>query len=127
MGDGLKSNNFKTHKDLAVWKNAMEFAEKTYFLTGKFPKEEQFGLTSQLRRSVVSIPSNIAEGSARSSKKEFLQFLYISLGSLAEAETQLLLAKRLRFFNDDSLLNELEIIRKMLLGLIKYLRGKANA
>jgi four helix bundle protein len=105
MSDGLKSNNFKTHKDLDVWKNAMEFAEKTYLLTGKFPKEEQFGLTSQLRRSVVSISSNIAEGSARSSRKEFLQFLYISLGSLAEAETQLLLARRLHFFNDDSLLN----------------------
>ncbi len=120
------SNEIKTHKDLDVWKNAMDFAEKTYLLTGKFPKEEQFGLTAQLRRSVVSIPSNIAEGAARNSDKEFLQFLYISLGSLSEAETQLLLAKRLRFINDDSLLSDIEIIRKMLLGLMKYLRGRKN-
>jgi len=119
-------NEVKTHKDLDVWKNAMDFAEKTYLLTGKFPKEEQFGLTAQLRRSVVSIPSNIAEGAARNSDKEFLQFLYISLGSLSEAETQLLLAKRLRFINDDSLLSDIEIIRKMLLGLMKYLRGRKN-
>jgi four helix bundle protein len=127
MCDELKSNNFKTHKDLDVWKNAMEFAERTYLLTGKFPKEEQFGLTSQLRRSVVSIPSNIAEGAARNSDKEFLQFLYISLGSLAEAETQLLLATRLHFIDDASLLGNIETIRKMLLGLMKYLRGKTNA
>jgi four helix bundle protein len=127
MCDELKNNNFKTHKDLDVWKNAMEFAERTYLLTGKFPKEEQFGLTSQLRRSVVSIPSNIAEGAARNSDKEFLQFLYISLGSLAEAEMQLLLATRLNFIDDASLLGNIETIRKMLLGLMKYLRGKTNA
>lgn len=120
-------NEVKTHKDLDVWKNAIDFAEKIYLLTGTFPKEEQFGLTAQLRRSVVSIPSNIAEGAARNSDKEFLQFLYISLGSLSEAETQLLLAKRLRFIDDDSLLSDIEIIRKMLLGLMKYLRGRKNA
>jgi four helix bundle protein len=119
-------NELKTHKDLDVWKNAMDFAEKIYLLTGKFPKGEQFGLTSQLRRSVVSIPCNIAEGAARNSDKEFLQFLHISLGSLAEAETQLLLAVRLRFVNDSSLLSDIETIRKMLLGLMKYLRGKVN-
>lgn len=121
------SNEVKTHKDLDVWKNAIDFAEKIYLLTGTFPKEEQFGLTAQLRRSVVSIPSNIAEGAARNSDKEFLQFLYISLGSLSEAETQLLLAKRLRFIDDDSLLSDIEIIRKMLLGLMKYLRVRKNA
>jgi four helix bundle protein len=119
-------NELKTHKDLDVWKNAMDFAEKIYLLAGKFPKGEQFGLTSQLRRSVVSIPCNIAEGAARNSDKEFLQFLHISLGSLAEAETQLLLAVRLRFVNDSSLLSDIETIRKMLLGLMKYLRGKVN-
>ncbi|MDP2156986.1 MAG: four helix bundle protein [Nitrospirota bacterium] len=100
--------------------------EKTYVLSGKFPRNEQFGLTSQLRRAVVSIPSNIAEGAARNSDKEFLQFLYIALGSLAEAETQLLLATRLKFTDDASLLSGIETIRKMLLGLIKHLRGKTN-
>lgn len=119
-------NELKTHKDLDVWNKAMDFTEQLYILTKTFPKEEQFGITSQIRRSAVSIASNIAEGAARNSHKEFIQFLYISLGSLSETETQLLLAKRLNFFNDESYFAQLDAIRKMLLGLIKYLRGKQN-
>lgn len=117
-------DELKTHKDLDVWNKAMDFAEQLYVLTKTFPKEEQFGLTSQIRRSAVSIPSNIAEGAARNSDKEFLQFLYISLGSLAEVETQLLLAKRLKFFTEDACFDSLDAIRKMLIGLIKFVRRK---
>ena len=72
------------HKDLDVWKESMNLAREVYLLTQTFPKEERYGITSQIRRSAVSIPSNIAEGAARSSDKEYIQFLYISLGSLAE-------------------------------------------
>jgi four helix bundle protein len=85
----------QTHKDLDVWKESMALAKQIYLLTAKFPKEETYGLISQIRRSAVSIPSNIAEGAARNSTKEFIQFLYVSLGSLAELETQLLLSKEI--------------------------------
>jgi four helix bundle protein len=122
MGDG----NIKTHKDLDVWNKAMELVEKIYHITSEFPKEEQFGLTSQIRRSAISIPSNIAEGAARNSNKEFIQFLYVAIGSLSEVETQLLLAKRLTFINENKLLNEIESIRRMLLGLIKFLKRNKN-
>ena len=120
MGNG----KIKTHKDLDVWNKAMELAEKIYHLTKEFPKEEQFGLTSQIRRSAISIPSNIAEGAARNSDKEFLQFLYVALGSLSEIETQLLLTKRLELIKETALFDDIESIRKMLLGLIRFLKGK---
>lgn len=112
----------KTHKDLDVWNKAMELVEKLYRITSNFPKDELFGLTSQIRRSAISIPCNIAEGAARKSKKEFIKFLYVAMGSLAELETQLLLAKKLNFINDDISLSDIESIRKMILGLIRYLR-----
>lgn len=127
MGNGIKTKqpkNIRTHKDLDVWNKSMELAEKLYNLTTNFPKDEQYGLISQIRRSAVSIPSNIAEGAARNSNKEFVQFLYIALGSLSEIETQLLLANRLKFIQEATLLDDIESIRKMLLGLIKFLKGK---
>ena len=129
-------NAIKTHKDLDVWKESMTLAKEVYRLTTNFPKEETFGLASQMRRAAVSIPSNIAEGAARNSTKEFIQSLYIALGSLAELETQLLLARELEFVPEKqpcitdhhspaaSLDGSLEQIRRMLLGLIKYLRSK---
>jgi four helix bundle protein len=116
----------KTHKDLDVWNKSMEFTEKIYQLTRNFPKEEQFGLTNQIRRSALSIPSNIAEGAARNSKKEFIQVIYVALGSLSEIETQLLLAKQLTFMGEVSIFDDVESIRKMLLGLIRFLKGKKN-
>ena len=116
----------KTHKDLDVWNKSMEFAEQAYRLTRTFPKEEQFGLVSQIRRSAVSIPSNIAEGAARNSSKEFMQFLYVAMGSLSEIETQLLLAKRLTFFGEENIFDDIESIRRMLLGLIRFMKGKTN-
>ena len=119
-------NGLKTHKDLDVWNKAIDMAEHLYTLTSRFPKVEQFGLTSQIRRAAVSIASNIAEGAARNSNREFLQYLYFALGSAAEIETQLLLAKRLRFLKEDHPFDEVEAIRKMLLGLIKFLKGKVH-
>ena len=114
----------KTHKDLDVWKEAMALAKEIYELTKNFPKEETYGLVSQIRRAAVSIPSNIAEGAARNSNKEFIQSLYVSLGSLAELETQLLLSRDLGFLKNEEINGRIERIRKMLLGLIKYLRGR---
>ena len=116
----------KTHKDLDVWNKAMDLAGALYLLTNTFPREEQFGLTSQIRRAGVSVASNIAEGAARNSNKEFIQFLYIALGSIAEIETQLLLAKRLHFLREDTLIEKTDAVRKMLLGLIKFLKGKIH-
>jgi len=89
-------SGLKTHKDLDAWNKATDMAEHLYLLTSRFPKEEQFGLTSQIRRAAVSIASNIAEGAARNANKEFPQYLYVALGSAAEIETQLLLANRLK-------------------------------
>jgi four helix bundle protein len=115
----------KTHKDLDVWKESMKLVKQKYLLTDNFPKEETYGLVSQIRRSAVSIPSNIAEGAARNSNKEFTQFLYVSLGSLAELETQLLLSKEIGIIEYSLSLEESsEHIRKMLLGLIKYLKQR---
>lgn len=116
----------RTHKDLEVWKRSIEFVSRIYKITEFFPREEMFGLTSQLRRASVSIPSNIAEGSARRGRGEFKQFLYYSLGSATEIETQLLIASNLGYleleiYNELSI--ELDIIAKMLQGLIKYAGG----
>lgn len=86
-----------THfKDLLVWQKGMELAERVYQLTERFPPEERFGLVSQMRRAAVSVPSNIAEGQARQSTREFLQFMSHAMGSLAELETQVLLSERLK-------------------------------
>jgi four helix bundle protein len=120
----MSNGQVRTHKDLDVWNKAMELAEKLYYLTAKFPKEERYGFVSQIRRSAISIPSNIAEGAARNSKKEFIQFLYVAMGSLSEIETQVLLATRLKLINEPALFDNIESIRKMLLGLIKFLKRK---
>ena len=113
--------------DLDVWKNSMNLVEIIYKLSSQFPKEEIYGLTSQIRRASVSIPSNIAEGSARNSNKEFIQFLYISLGSTAEVETQLLIAKRLNYIQAiENELNDIITIKKMINGLINYIKAKVK-
>ena len=88
----------KNFKELIVWQKAMDLASGVYMLIKYLPKEETYGLSDQMRRAAVSIPSNIAEGQARQSSKELLQFLCIARGSRAELETQLLLAKRLGYF-----------------------------
>lgn len=102
----------------------MDLAANVYSLTARFPKEELYGLTSQIRRSAVSIPSNIAEGAARHSRKEFIQFLHIASGSVAELETQLLLALRMGFISSSSIIPDVEGVRKLLLGLLRSLKKK---
>lgn len=117
----------KTHKDLDAWKKSIDFVTVVYKLTKGFPIEERYGLTNQIRRSAVSIPSNIAEGAARNYDKEFIQYLYIALGSAAEIETQLIIARNLEFISKEELeqlVLQQETIAKLILGLIKYLKNK---
>lgn len=113
------------HKDLDVWKKSMDLVESVYKLTHQFPETEKFGLISQMRRSAVSIPSNIAEGSARKGDKELLQFLYIAIGSIAELETQYLIAMRLGFLSNESIVEKQLIeVKKLLLGFKNYIDKK---
>ncbi len=114
----------RTHKDLDVWKESIELVTKIYRLVGGFPKEEKFGLVDQIKRAAVSIPSNIAEGAARNFQKEFLQFLYIALGSIAELDTQLIISKEVGFLKNESIFEDLEKVKSKLLGLIRYLKKK---
>lgn len=111
------------HKKLDAWKYSMDLVEHIYRITSNFPKSEIYGLTSQIRRSAVSIPSNIAEGAARDSNKEYHRFLGISVASLSELETQLLIAIRLKYINDSKeLLEEITNLRKIIIGLKKYVK-----
>lgn len=117
-------NKIKSYKDLIIWQNGMRMAEGVYQATKAYPEEERFGLKSQTRRAAVSIAANIAEGCARNHRAEFRQFLYISLGSLAELETLLELSARLGFLKekDDKLKVGIHEQRKMTLGLLRRLR-----
>lgn len=92
--------HIKSYKDLDVWKKGIEIAELVYKLTRRFPKEEQYGLVSQMQRAAVSVPSNIAEGCARRHAREYQQACYVALGSCAELETELLIAMRLGYVAD---------------------------
>lgn len=113
------------HKDLEVWKESIQFVTQIYIATDEFPKTELFGLTNQIRRSVVSIPSNIAEGCARSSSKDIARFIDIALGSIAELETQLIISQNLGYLaNTKELLSELKKINALTVGLKKYLNSK---
>ena len=113
------------HKDLDVWKKGMDVVEKIYSISESFPKAERFGLTSQIRRAAVSIPSNIAEGTARKSDKELLQFISIALGSLAEIDTQYLIAIRLGYVKrDKTLVSLLNDEKRLLLGFRNYIKNK---
>ena len=115
------------HKDLDVWKAAMELSENIYRETANFPQHEQFGITAQIRRAAVSVAANIAEGSGRHGDKEFIRFLYISLGSLAELETLLILSNKVGYLSDElhvSLQSNVTQCSKLTYGLIKYLKSK---
>lgn len=119
----------KPHKKLNLWSNAVDLAQQIYKVTERFPSNEQFGLTSQVRRAAVSIPSNIAEGAARQTKKEFLNFLHIAKGSLSELDTQLEIARRLEYLDQarwEALDERLEQIDRMLSGLVRSLRRRNN-
>jgi len=116
-----------THKDLRVWKLSMDFVIDVYKVTKDFPVSERFGLTQQIRRAAVSIPSNIAEGAARRNTKEMIQFLYIALASVSELETQLELSRRLGYLKENEQLgNDLISICKMLIKLIRSLQSKLS-
>ena len=109
----------RKHHDLNVWQEAMELTREIYMATAQFPREEVYALTNQMRRAVVSIPSNIAEGAARTSTKEFLQFLSIARGSLSELETQVILSENLGYLKDKShLLARIDRTFGLLGGLI---------
>ena len=111
-----------SHKDLVVWRKALAPANRVYDVTKTFPKAEQFGLAQQMRRASVSIASNIAEGSARKHRAEFVQFLHIARGSLAELETQLLIAEQQGFVASiESLTAEITEVGRLLTGLIRSL------
>ncbi len=110
----------RSYRDLEVWKKAMDLVIECYQMTKLFPKNEIYGLTSQLRRAAVSVPSNIAEGNQRQHSREFLQHLSIAYGSLAELETQVLIAGRLSYIDENMLnniLNQTSEIGRMLNGL----------
>ena len=113
----------KSYKDLIVWKKSKELAIDIYSVSQSFPKEEIFGITNQLRRAAVSISNNIAEGSGRQYKKDTLQFLFISNGSLNEVENIIQIAHELGFINEIKtmeILDKAEEIRRLLKGFIKY-------
>ncbi|MFC1886864.1 four helix bundle protein [Thermodesulfobacteriota bacterium] len=113
------------HKDLDVWNKGIDLVTGIYEATKLFPTSETYGLSNQMRRAAVSVPSNMSEGAARNSDKEFIQFLYISLGSLSEIETQVIIAAKLNYIkSEEALLQEIQTLRKMLTGLIKYLKAK---
>ena len=117
----MDSNPINSYKNLIVWQKSMDLVEAIYDLTKYFPREEIYGLTSQIRRSAISIPSNIAEGRRRGSRKDYCQFLIIAYSSGAELETQIEIAKRLKFIDSsnysklDNLLDEvMKMLNKML-------------
>ncbi len=117
----------RSHRDLEVWKRAAQFAQRIYQVTAQFPDQEKYNLTAQLRRASTSIPANIAEGHGRRTEGAFALHLDIALGSLAEIDTFLYLARHLGYLSQDvyeELLNELTIIRRMLYRL--YNRVQSN-
>ncbi len=117
------------YQGLVAWQKAMMLVKETYAETGSWPREEQFGLTNQIRRAAVSIPSNIAEGHGRSGPQEFAHHLSIAYGSLCELETQFLIAQDIGYSSTDSVKSLLNLIaeeRRPLLALLRSIRAKAN-
>ena len=114
------------YRDLQIWHKAIELSKAVYMLTRAFPKEEQYGLSAQIRRATVSVPSNIAEGQARYGKKEFAHFLYIARGSLAEIDTQCVIAQQLGYINEhqyQSIFSKVDELQRMIYTLIDKLNG----
>lgn len=119
------SDKINSHKDLKVYQEALLLVKDIYCITSNFPKEELYGLTSQMKRCVISIPSNIAEGSGRKGNAELIRFLYISLGSLSELETQLDISIMLNFTKENKdIQNRIYFIKNMLSKLIINLNNK---
>ncbi|MGE3182459.1 MAG: four helix bundle protein [Phycisphaerae bacterium] len=119
----------RTYKDLLVWQRSFELVARIYEVPRKLPDEEKFRLISQMRRAAVSIPSNIAEGYARDSTRDYVRLLWIAKGSLAELETQVMLSKRLALLGEtdtETILNELGDIERMLAALVRKLRARSE-
>jgi len=112
-----------SYQDLRVWQQAMTLAVEVYGVTERFPKHELYGLTSQIRRAVVSVPSNIAEGKGHRSDREFLHFLYHARGSLFELETQILLAHKLKYISE----KEVGELQALIAGVARSLTGLVNS
>ena len=120
----LSTNSFR---DLKVWQNGLTITREIYLLTKKLPREEVFGLASQMQRAAVSVPSNIAEGRSRSSRKDFCQFLHIAIGSLSELETQLILVEMIYpQIKVGGIMNMVHEEQKMLAGLLRSLKVPAK-
>ncbi|GAA4030457.1 four helix bundle protein [Flavobacterium cheonhonense] len=115
-----KLKNMKAFRDLLIWQKAMNLVTNTYQITQKFPKEELFGLTSQIRRSAISLPSNIAEGYGRDSNKEYLRFIKIVIGSLFEFQTQIEIAKNINYLNENEFKNLYEETRELEAMIISF-------
>ena len=116
----------KNYQDLIVWQKAMDLVVEIYRLTKKFPKEEFYGLTNQMRRAAVSIPSNIAEGHTRNSRREYLNFLSVAQGSRAEVETQMLIAVRLGYLTSEETLSSLSLLNEIN-RIISTIKQKLNS
>ncbi len=124
------TSELRSYKDLEVWRHAVDWTEAIYRATSHWPAEERFGLTSQIRRAAVSIASNIAEGAQRRTTGEFLQFIGMSQGSLAEAETQLLIASRLGYLTGgegEALTASADRISRMLASLASALKRRKSS
>ena len=115
----------RTHENLELWNQSIKYVKDIYQLTGPFPDSERYGLVSQMRRAAVSVPCNIAEGAARKTRKEYIQFLYISRGSLSELDTLLCISEKLRFVDKEVYQvhhDKLQFLGKMLTALINSLK-----
>lgn len=118
----------KNFKQLKIWQKGLDIAVQSYRLIESFPKEERFGLSSQMTRAAISIPSNIAEGSSRSSNKDYNRFIEVSLGSSYELETQLLIASAIKFGDENlrtRLLQDIEEEQRMLIAFIHTISGSS--
>jgi four helix bundle protein len=116
----------RSHRTLKAWPESISLVEHVYELTKAFPKEEIFGLTSQMRRAAVSVPANIAEGFARSSTKELIQYFYIAAASLSELDTHVEIAVRLGYLQDSRLVQEIDDVAGLLMGLQSAIKRRAG-
>ncbi len=125
----MENQSVQSYRDLRVWQEAMTLAEMCYRLTKTFPKEEMYGMISQIRRAAASVPANIAEGYGRESRAEYIRFLQIAQGSLKEVETHLILSERVGLAQGEAVaeaLKQCETVGKMLRGLIRSLQSKVG-
>jgi four helix bundle protein len=119
----METKTIKSYKDLIVWQKSIDLVLEIYRITKMFPKEEIYGITNQMRRAAVSIPSNIAEGSARKNHKELLYFLNVAFGSGAELETQIIITKKLELVK----MLEFEKVNNLLTEVMKMIRGLTSS